>query len=102
MNLQEWREFREKTRTGDGAIVATQVVVPKSLIEDAAALSVYLPRAHENAARDFYDRDDCAYTYIPPTELEYSPGPFAFIGKPGDIPENAVQMIGRVRIRGTA
>jgi hypothetical protein len=76
--------------------VATETLVSTSLLEDTHALTVYLPRAFENTARAFYDRDDCTYTYVPPDA--YNPGPFAYRNQPGDLPEGAVLMIGRVRV----
>jgi hypothetical protein len=98
MNMQDWRAFAEQTKSPTGAIVATETLVSTSLLEDAVAFAAYLPRAFENTARAFYDRDDCTYTYVPPDEGGYAPGPFAYRHHPGDLPEGAVLMIGRVRV----
>lgn len=100
MNLQEWRTFAEQTKRPEGAIVACHTVVWRSLLDDPAFdRAMYLARTFEHGARTFYDRDDCSYTYVSPEEHQYNPGPFTFCNIPGDIPENAVMMAGRVRVR---
>ncbi len=81
------------THTGTGVIV-TSMVVSDSLLEENA----FLTSEHEHAARAFYDRPDCDYHYLTPDEYEYSPGPFAYRYTPGDLPEGAELVIGRVRV----
>lgn len=97
MNRNEWRTLAEQTKTEGGAIVATQMLVSTSLLEPS--IQSYIARQAENAARAFYDCDDCEYTYLSSQEYAYDPGPFMYRLHPGDLPAGSALLIGRVRVR---
>lgn len=94
MNRAEWRAFAEQTKTEQGAIVATKTLISQSLVDDPC-LSAIMRHEALNAARDFYDRNDCEYTYLTPTDYAYQTGPFVGF----DIPEGMAVVVGRVRVR---
>lgn len=96
MNLTDWRAFAAQTKTEQGAIVATRTIVDKALLEDAAAnVGAILAHFAVSAARDYYDRDDCEYTYLTPADYSYDAGPF--VG--WDVPDGMAVCVGRVRVR---
>lgn len=75
-------------------LIATSLIIAQSLLSDPA----FIAKEHEAAARAYCDDDAYDYHYLTPAEYEYSPGPFAYRHSPGDLPEGAVLMIGRVRV----
>lgn len=83
-------DFAAQTKTAQGAIVITKTVVSRSLLDDALL-------AHQaiSAARDYYDRADCEYTYLSPEEYAYDRGPFVS----WDMPPGTAVIMGRVRVR---
>lgn len=100
MNLRDWRAFAAKTKTEQGAIVASEIPMSRSLIDDPEfPLQQWLADEAVRAARAFYDRDDCEYTYLSPAEYPYTQGPCAYRTTPGDLPPGTVLFYARTCVR---
>jgi len=80
-------------------IVAVEIVVSRSLLDDAAFDSAaYIARQCEEAARAFMNDAPYTYRYLTPAEYGYNAGPFDYRHTPGDLPAHAALIVGRVRL----
>ncbi len=83
-------------------IIAVELLVSRLFLEDATFDSAaYIARECERAAAEYIKDDELLYTYcyLLPVEYGYEPGPFAYRFVPGDIPDDAAVVFGRVRVK---